>query len=131
MPAALGAKYANSHDKKFRTGDHRGNRGERRMVLLFLCSPCSLLFDFKEGALQDFGSDPAKGLASSRLQIMEYDLGRAEKDGIDLVEIMVITLKNGGKRLAVVGRSAGWHAWADFADLVIVGANPKANPASV
>src|SRR5438132_8450718 len=85
----------------------------------------------EEGALKDFRSDLAEGLASSRLQIMEYDLGRAEKHGIDLVEIMVIALENGGKRLAVVGRSARWHAGADRRNLFIVVPNPDANPAAV
>src|SRR5438094_9738781 len=106
MPAALGAKNTYSHSQ-------------------------STLGAREEGALKDFRSDLAEGLASSRLQIMEYDLGRAEKHGIDLVEIMVIALENGGKRLAVVGRSTRWHAGADVRDLVVVGANPQANPAAI
>src|SRR5439155_8674069 len=106
MPAALGAKNTYSHSQ-------------------------STLGAREEGALKDFRSDLAEGLASSRLQIMEYDLGRTEKHGIDLIEIVVIALENGGKRLAVVGRSARWHAGADRRNLFIVGPNPDANPAAV
>src|SRR5260370_41571594 len=121
VPAAFSAKNADSHDKEFRTGDQRGNRGERRKVLLFLCSLCSLLFDFKEGALQHFRSDSAKRLASPRFQIMKYDLGRAEKHGIDLIEIVVIALENGGKRLTVGGRSPRWHRRSGLRQLFMLG----------
>src|SRR5437764_666292 len=59
--------------------------------------------------IQHFRPGLSEGEASSRRQIAEDHLGRAEQHRIDLVEVALIALKDAGEGCAVIRRGAGGH----------------------
>src|SRR4051794_4611643 len=61
----------------------------------------------------------------ARIEIAERDTSGAKQMRIDLIKVTLVSLKDRGKRFAVVSRCAARHAWADRFQACIISANPK------
>src|SRR5277367_4795424 len=82
-------------------------------------------------ARQYMGVDSPKGVGVAGLDVLQYNLGRTEKMGIDGVKVVVVTREDRRKRLAVVARRRRGNLRAELDQAWVVAGNRQNDPSAI